>query len=370
MLFRSRDVLVIDLFGLSEDEVCRRMPGVYQWVLERVKPERDQNPREIRRRNWWLFGESVPKWRAMAVGLPRYITTVETAKHRVFMFLDAAILPDNMLINFALDDAQFLGVMSSHVHVFWSLAAGGTLEDRPRYTKGVCFDPFPFPVCTLAQAARIRSLGEDLDAHRKRQQAAHPALTITGMYNVLEKLRSGEALTAKEKVIHEEGLVSVLKQLHDNLDAAVFDAYGWPKDLTDEQLLEKLVALNAERAEEEKNGLVRWLRPDFQNPGGAKAATQVALAGVPDAEASDASDAPAAPAAQTAWPKGLPEQIAAVRDLVLRGGNAWTAKQAAAPFKGIRARGVVPVLDSLAALGIVVAYEQGGERRWRAARAG
>ena len=80
------------------------------------------------------------------------------------------------------------------------------------------------------------------------------------MYNALEKLRSGEALTAKEKVMHEQGLVSVLKQIHDDLDAAVFDAFGWPSTLTDEEILERLVALNAERAEEEKRGLIRWLR--------------------------------------------------------------------------------------------------------------
>ncbi len=59
------------------------------------------------------------------------------------------------------------------------------------------------------------------------------------MYNVLEKLRSGEALNAKDKVIHEQGLVSVLKKLHDDLDAAVFDGYGWPHDLSDEQILER-----------------------------------------------------------------------------------------------------------------------------------
>jgi len=72
--------------------------------------------------------------------------------------------------------------------------------------------------------------------------------------------------TAKEQVIHEQGLVSVLKQIHDDLDAAVFDAYGWPHDLDDEEILQRLVDLNHERAEEESRGLVRWLRPDFQNP--------------------------------------------------------------------------------------------------------
>src|SRR5207248_2994638 len=98
------------------------------------------------------------------------------------------------------------------------------------------------------------------------QQSQHPDLTMTGMYNVLEKLRSGETLSDKEKMIHEQGLVSVLKQIHDDLDAAVFAAYGWPATLTDEEILQRLVALNATRAAEEARGLVRWLRPDFQNP--------------------------------------------------------------------------------------------------------
>jgi hypothetical protein len=276
-------------------------------------------------------------------------------------------LADGSLAAIASDDALLLGVLSSRVHVHWALAAGGTLEDRPRYQNGPCFDPFPFPACTDAQAARIRDLGEQLDAHRKRQQAAHPDLTITGTYNVLEKLRSGEALTPKERVIHEQGLVSVLKQIHDDLDRAVFDAYGWPADLTDEQILEKLVALNAERAEEERNGLVRWLRPEFQNPGGKQAATQTALAGVEE-EGDEEAEAPAA-AAQAAWPKKLPEQVAAVRDLVARGASAWTAKQVQASFKGAKGDAVAQVLASLAALGLVVTYEVGGERRWRAARA-
>lgn len=63
-------------------------------------------------------------------------------------------------------------------------------------------------------------------------------------------------------------MVSILKQLHDELDVAVFAAYGWPQDLDDEEILQRLVDLNRERAEEEARGVVRWLRPEFQNPGG------------------------------------------------------------------------------------------------------
>ena len=141
------------------------------------------------------------------------------------------------------------------------------------YLKTPCFEPFPFPAATDAQQARIRAIAEELDSHRKRQQAEHPKLTLTDMYNVLEKLRAGEPLSAAEKIVHEQGLVSVLRQLHDELDVAVFDAYGWPAPstgsgcaLTDEEILERLVALNVERAAEEAQGLVRWLRPEYQAP--------------------------------------------------------------------------------------------------------
>ena len=226
----------------------------------------------------------------MLLGLPRYIATVETAKHRTFQFLDANVAPDNMLTCLASADAMHLGVLSSRVHVVWALAAGGRLGmgNDPRYNKSRCFEPFPFPVANPDQATRIRDLAEQLDAHRKRQQAAHATLTLTGMYNVLEKLRRGDVLTAKEKAIHEQGLVSVLKTLHDELDAAVLDAYGWSdlraaladpaqQDAASETLLVRLVALNAERVAEEARGEVRWLRPEYQHPQAVASQSSLAI---------------------------------------------------------------------------------------------
>lgn len=131
------------------------------------------------------------------------LATVETAKHRTFQFLGSDLAPDNMLICVASADAFHLGVLSSGVHVVWALATGGTLEDRPRHNKSRCFEPFPFPVATATQEARIRDLAERLDTHRKRQQAAHPALTPTGLYNVLEKPCRGDSLDARERIIHD-----------------------------------------------------------------------------------------------------------------------------------------------------------------------
>lgn len=360
-----RGVFVIDLFGMDIDRVRDEYPEVYQWVFDRVKPERDQNKRATYRDNWWIFGEPRAKFRPAVEGLDRYVATVETSKHRFFVFLEQSVLPDNMLVNIALDDAFYLGVLSSCIHVTWALAAGGTLEDRPRYNKTRCFDPFPFPVCPEELRLRIQDLAESLDAHRKRQQELHAGLTMTGMYNVLTKLRTGETLTAKEKVIHEHGLVSVLKQLHDDLDAAVFEAYGWPTDLTDEQILERLVDLNAERAEEERNGHIRWLRPEYQNPAGTKAPSQVAMG---SSSGTDPEASPAATALPSAkpWPKKLPDQIAAVRDLIAStGGSSWTTDQVATAFKGAGPKSVEPVLESLAALGLIVAYDAKGSAVWK-----
>jgi len=356
---KPRGVSVIDLYGLSAEEARSLYPATYQWVLERVKPERDQNKRESRRANWWIFGEPNKKLREQLVGLPRYIATVETAKHRLFQFLDASIAPDNMLVCIALADAFHLGVLSSQIHIVWALAAGGTLEDRPRYNKSRCFDPFPFPAASPEQQAHIAALAEQLDAHRKRQQAAHPELTLTGMYNVLGKLRAGEALTAKDKAIHEMGLVAVLRQLHDELDAAVLAAYGWSDLAPDDSaaLLERLVALNAERAREEAGGLIRWLRPDFQNPGAAAspagqpvATPQQGEMALPDNPASTAT--PAA-GSKRPWPPGLPEQVAAIAQLLAESPLPLSELEIASRFsgKGAWKKRLPQLLETLVALG-------------------
>ncbi len=151
----------------------------------------------------------------------------------------------------------------------------------------------------------------------------------------------------------------------DDLDAAVFDAYGWPHDLTDEQILDRLVALNAERAEEESKGHIRWLRPEVQNPTGNKGMTQTKLIATDD---DDTENSTPQVAAGASWPKKLPDQIAAVRDLVTKAQSDWTLQQAASAFKGAKGPDVEAVLDSLAALGLVVTFQRRGVQRWKAAR--
>jgi hypothetical protein len=363
------DRYVIDLFGLTADEARDHYPSLYQRLLDTVKPERDQNKRDSRRRNWWLFGEPVGKLREAWQGLNRYILTPETSKHRFFVFAAEGLIPDHQLYAICSEEASVLGVLSSRFQVAWSLSegAGATLEDRPRWRNNQCFDPFPFPDATDAQKARIRDLGECLDAHRKKVQAKHPDATLTGMYNALERLREidvgGPALTEKERDFHERAQITVLKSFHDDLDAAVADAYGWPADLPDEEVLERLVALNRERAAEEARGVVRWLRPEFQNPEGTKQAAALrARTAVPVPKKAETPTT--APSGPLPWPKAVPDQLKAIRDLIPTRAGAWTAEDVAAAFKGRPKATVRRHLESLEALGHLVAFEDAAGRRW------
>lgn len=356
---KPRGVRVIDAFGLNADELRTQHPAVYQWLLDRVKPERDAKGTSKDgagyAKLWWLHGKPRQEMRKQLAGLPRYIATVETAKHRLFQFLDASILPDNRLIAIALDDGFYLGILSSCIHVIWSLASGSTLEDRPVYNKSRCFETFPFPAAdtglTPELTAKIRKLAEQIDAHRKRQLAAHADVTLTGLYNVLEKLRSGEVLTAKDKTLHKNGLVGVLKTLHDELDAAVLATYGWSGTAPD-ALLSRLVALNAERAAEETDGHVRWLRPAFQAQGQQAAIAMPEQAAPVLATKGKRGKNLKAVGAQP-WPASMAEQVKAVADVLAQAGTALDLEAIAAHFssRGRWRERLPAILDTLVALG-------------------
>lgn len=263
-----------------------------------------------------------------------------------------------MLIAIAIHDAAILGILSSHIHVVWALRAGGWLGvgNDPRYSKSRCFDPFPFPEVNNIQKHTIRTIAEELDAHRKRVLAEHPHLTLTGLYNVLEKLRAGEKpddLNEHDHKIFDDGLILILKEMHDKLDAAVAEAYGWPVDLSDDEILARLVALNKERVQEEKRGLVRWLRPDYQIPRFAKGVDGQAAK---EQGAQVAAELLPAVEQRPSFPAGAVEQTAAVFAALTTATEPLDARSLAAQFKRTRTteKKIGEVLASLARLGYVI----------------
>ena len=252
------------------------------------------------------------------------------------------------------------------------------MGNDPRWQNGPCFLNFSFPDLDDQQAAIIGDLAERIDAHRKARQVEYADLTLTGMYNVLEKIRAREPLTAKERTIHEQGVVSVLRDLHDDLDRAVFDAYGWgdlaerlvgrpgattplpnkPADQAEaeEELLGRLVDLNARRAMEEAKGHVRWLRPDFQAPEAVQGQMPTG-----EAPATPAVEAPAAAAGKRVFPTSMVERVQAVLDDLAEGPS--TVEALADRYKRKPRQRIEETLQAVAIAGM--AYKEGEVWRLR-----
>ena len=243
-----------------------------------------------------------------------------------------------------------MAMLSSKFHVHWATSIGGRVGkgNDPVYNNTLCFDPFPFPDPADSIRAHLRDLGEELDATRKGVQAEHPDLTLTGIYNVLEKIRAGTLLDAKDEDVKARGRVLIIKDLHDQIDRATADAYGWPYDLTDEQILERLVALNAERAAEEAAGHVRWLRPDYQIPRFAKGSV------TPKSGQLDLQDnVIPIDKGLPAFPKDKGEQIMAIRAVLQASVRPMDAAAVARSFKSGGKRIEQRVVQ---ALGVLVRY--------------
>lgn len=159
--------------------------------------------------------------------------------------------------------------------------------------------------------------------------------------------------------------MTILAELHDELDAAVLDAYGWsdltpalvgkPGGLTpcrtktpeqeeaEEILLERLVALNAERAAEEARGIVRWLRPEFQNPKGPTERQTL----IPDAAPTVAPG----PAVKRPRPKNLAEQFRSIREVLAEQPAPVAPVDVARSFKRAQTKRVTELLETLESLG-------------------
>ena len=167
-------------------------------------------------------------------GLSRYIATPRVSKHRLFVWITGNTMCNDSNGVFARDDDYTFGVLHSRFHEVWALAMGTQLESRPRYTPTTCFETVPFPQPGDAQRDAIAEAARVLNERRENwlnppgaSGAQLKKLTLTNLYNQRP---------------------TWLANAHDTLDAAVADAYGWPADLTDAEILERLLALNLERA--------------------------------------------------------------------------------------------------------------------------
>ncbi len=239
---RPRNMWIID-FGIDmkeEDAALYELP--YEYVLRTVKPERLASNRSAYRDRWWIHMEARPGLRAAIAKCRRYIGTPAVARHRTFVWLYHPTLPDQQLIVISRDDDYFLGVLHSKPHELWALQMGSRLGvgNDPRYTPTTTFETYPFPwppgeepegdPRVEAIAAAARELVQKRDRWLNPEGVTDAELrkrTLTNLYNERP---------------------TWLAFAHEKLDRAVLDAYGWPYGLSNEERLERLLALNLERA--------------------------------------------------------------------------------------------------------------------------
>ncbi len=193
-----RNRWIVDFGTTMNEEAAALYEAPYEFVLEHVKPVRDMNRREARRRKWWLFGEPCPEFRAAIIRQTRYLVTPRVAKHRIFTWLSSEILPGNKLMLFAREDDYFFGVLHSRAHEVWSLTMGARhgVGNDPIYNNTTCFETFPLPWPSGTEPTnepRVIAIGQaaaTLDRLRRNwldpecaSEADLKKRTLTNLYN-------------------------------------------------------------------------------------------------------------------------------------------------------------------------------------------
>ena len=276
---RHRRMWIID-FGVDRSiEQAAGYEKPLHHVEDALRPERMKNKRESYREKWWLHVEPRPAMREAFSRVTRFLATARVAKHRLFMWSQPPIMPDCQLIVFARDDDYFFGVLHSRVHEVWALQQGTQVREKEsgfRYTPTSCFETFPLHESTVAYddaigcAARnwmtFGPAGLTLPSGPRLRLWNSPAPWM-GPGLATSRIRTPEALAPcrwprllpKDADCADSLKSRTLTNLynerptwldlaHKKLDAAVFAAYDWKPDISDEEILERLLALNLERS--------------------------------------------------------------------------------------------------------------------------
>jgi type II restriction/modification system DNA methylase subunit YeeA len=280
ILRRPRNYWIIDFGYDMSQEKASRYGQPFAKIQWEVFPLRSKVKRKSYREYWWLHAEPVIEMRRRVKGLSRFLVTTTVSKYRIFAWLSRPTLPDHQLVAFARDDGYFFGVLHSRFHEVWALKLGTRLETRPRYTPTTCFETFPFPEPNEKQKSAIAAAAKELNELRENwlnppEWTTTRVLEFPGSMDgpwsrfVVEpdergigtvhypRLEARDEDSAKKLAKHTltnlyNERPTWLAHAHAKLDAAVAAAYGFAVDLTDEQILENLLALNLQRAASEK----------------------------------------------------------------------------------------------------------------------
>ena len=267
---RSSDTWIVDFASLSEADAAF-YAAPFGHVVREVKPLREKNRRGRRAEKWWQHGETVPGLRAALAPFARYIATPRVAKHRLFVWLTAQVLPDSRVFAIARDDDTSFGILHSRFHEAWALgnASRHGVGNDPTYNNQTCFETFPFPdgltpnlpAASYAEDPRAKDIAAAARALvEARDRWLNPADLVESVREVVAGFpdrilprspAAAQALKARTltKLYNTRGTPEGvwLDGLHQRLDEAVAAAYGWPATISEEDALAALLALNLAR---------------------------------------------------------------------------------------------------------------------------
>jgi len=250
-------------FGDMTIEEAGRWPDLLQIVREKVRPEREKNNRESYRRYWWQFAEKRSELFVALAGRPRCLITKRVQKHLTFSFQESNCVFANTIYVFPFHAAKYFAVLQSRIHASWTWMFSSTMKTDLNYSSTDCFENFPFPDETMMISLEV--VGQTLyDARAAYMVATNQGLTAT--YNQLKDPHCAPDRAEDLPVIQK------LRQLHEELDRAVVAAYGWSDipvppycpatdaeraavALFEDTVIDRLFALNAELAAEERRTL-------------------------------------------------------------------------------------------------------------------
>ena len=255
---------IIDFGPSMEYTEAALYEAPFEYVNERVRPTREKNRNRKVREYWWRHEAPRPvMWKALE-GLTKYIATPTVAKHRLFVWLDVRICPDHQLIAIARDDDTTFGILHSRFHESWSLRLCTWLGkgNDPRYTPTTTFQPFPFPeglspdIPSIHYASDSRAVAIAAAARKLvelRDRWLNPPEWVEWVDEPVPGYpqRPVPRNDAAAKELKKRTLTNLynarpqwLADAHASLDAAVAAAYGWDPDISEEDALAALLALN------------------------------------------------------------------------------------------------------------------------------
>jgi hypothetical protein len=199
---------VINFGDMSEDE-ARKWPDLMAIVEEKVKGSRGKHSTAP----WWQFERLRGELFRAIAQCDRVLVVARHQPNWSVAFMPSGMVYSEALIVFALPTYTAFCILQSRIHEIWARFFGSSMKDDLRYTPSDCFETFPFP--------ETWETNPTLEAIGKAYYEFRAALMV----------RNNQGLTDTYNRFHDpderDPDILQLRELHEQMDRAVLEAYGW-----------------------------------------------------------------------------------------------------------------------------------------------